>query len=219
MISVEQFTRQNSVWRQVAPTLDQFTRWANKNSKDVGRAIRRATGVRSDLVAEVAFGMQQHENLGDAVAFAQNRLKGLPRLTEISDSLSEAESLDARHLAENIRIYVDTYLGHSMEWSPKFSGCGRVLHAEGDLVAETTIIEIKSVERAFRGADFRQVLTYCAMAHSVGRQFSSMALLNPRLGTEFRSASEELALDIGAGSWVELMLDLIEAMSLEGVSR
>ena len=66
---------------------------------------------------------------------------------------------------------------------PHFAGCGLLESCQGDILAGSTLYEVKSGEASFRLADLRQVLSYCALNHA-GRFYSitSVGFINPRLG-------------------------------------
>ena len=73
---------------------------------------------------------------------------------------------------------------------PELPGCGVVDSAHADLAAQAKIGEVKSVSRPFRASDVKQLLTYCAMAHSVGNSYEEIALYNPRRGVRLSMSTE-----------------------------
>lgn len=99
-------------------------------------------------------------------------------------------------------------------YGPAFAGSGVVDDAVGDiyLPSNEELIEVKAVQRLFRGSDLRQVLTYASLTDA-RTPVTSVTLLNPRLGTFYSATCEDLAQDIGAGSWVELRMSLLDFMS------
>jgi len=214
MITAEQFARQNAVWHRATPTLEQYTRWANKNSKPVGsRVIRRASASRSALIAETSFVQLTYPDPQTAEELARKYVEKLPRSQNVSERLNSDEFIEVDGLRTNLELYLKHYVRGPVSRAPEFPGCGVVLRANGDVLAGSELIEVKSVERLFRGTDLRQALTYAALAYSVDRKIDRITLLNPRRGIFFTSTASDLALDIGAGSWVELMHDLVETMS------
>lgn len=214
MITAEQFARQNAVWRRATPTLEQFTRWANKNCHRVGSIVtRRAAASRSALIAETSFMRLTYLDAQTAEECARKNLEKLPRSEDFSERLTSDELIEVAGLRANLGLYLNHHVSGPVQPAPEFPGCGVVLKANGDVLAGSELIEVKTVLRLFRGTDLRQVLTYAALAYSIDRGIDRITLLNPRLGIFFTSTASDLALDIGAGSWVELMQDLVETMS------
>lgn len=225
LISAKAFAAQSAVWHRATPTLEQFTRWVNRGPAAFGSAYVSSASApeRRSLIAEVAFESAASGTsriTADVFGAARRRLERLPHHDQLPGNLTRQEREEAARIRRNIEAYLESYTkGAPPRFRPLFSGCGIVEEAEGDVVAGTQLIEIKAVTRGFRGTDFRQVLTYAALAHAKSTSFETVALVNPRARTYYRSSAEGLALDIGAGSWVELMQDLIASMSeLSGVS-
>jgi hypothetical protein len=156
-----------------------------------------ATSVSSDAAAEVA----------------RRRLKGLRGYEFLTADLTEYESNESDLLASHLEAYLDRFQGEKREFRPQFSGCGVVMAAEADIRVANELIEVKAVQRSFGVGDFRQALTYVALAYSEGDEVEQICLLNPRRGCYFGVSVESLALDTGAGSRVELLQDLVAEMS------
>jgi len=214
MITAEQFARQNAVWHRATPTLEQYTRWANKNCNIVGSTVpRRASSDRSALIAETSFMQLTYPDAQMAEELARKHLEKLPRSETVNERLTSDEFIEVAGLSANLGLYLNYYVSGPVQPAPEFPGCGVVLKASGDVLAGSELIEVKAVLRLFRGTDLRQALTYAALAYSVDKGIDRITLLNPRLGAFFTSTASDLALDIGAGSWVELMQDLVETMS------
>jgi hypothetical protein len=222
LISAKAFAAQTGAWRQLTPALDQFTRWVNENTARVGTRIPRlGPKERSAFIAEAAFGALASGTgpTTSVQAAAFDMLAPLPRGPGTPDLLSVEEEREVFGVMANTLEYVERFPGAVVTYRPKFPGCGTVRSAEGDVQIERELIEIKAVDRPFRGSDFRQVLTYAALAHASGTELEIVTLLNPRLATFFSSPVQTLALDLGAGSWFDLMHELIELMSQTGVSN
>ncbi len=216
MISAEQFARHNSVWHQATPTLEQYTRWVNRNHRAYERMLLWVGDPqRNSLIAETAFVAfaRDTDPAGEAEVEARRHIVSLPRGGAAADALNQREVLEATVLKRQLAKFVEVHTEPPLVVSPVFRGCGVVESARGDLLARDQLIEIKAVQRPFRGADFRQVLTYAALDYTRGSVIRRVTLVNPRFGTYFRSSVTDLALDIGAGSWVELMQDLVDAMT------
>ena len=218
MITAKEFATQSAVWHRATPTLEQFTRWVNKKVVSIGYPVGQTSAApRRSLIAESAFEATMRGTLPDAAAQEGARAQ----LRELPDAYERLPDLDRDEMVEavGIQAVLGRYLRwhavgqDSVEFRPSFEGCGVVQGAQGDIATETQLIEVKAVQRGIRGLDFRQVLTYAAMAHSKGQDFDAICILNPRQARYFRSSAEGLALDMGAGSWIELMQDLIAEMS------
>jgi hypothetical protein len=216
LISAKAFAAQSSAWRQVTPALEHFTRWVNENTERVGTRIQRlGPKERSALIAETAFGALASGTgpTTSVQAAAFDMLAPLQRAPGMPESLSAAEEREVFGVMANTLSYVERSPGRRVTYRPLFPGCGTVQTAEGDVLIDQELVEIKTVERPFRGSDFRQVLTYAALGHASGTEVEVVTLLNPRLATFFSSPVQPLALDLGSGSWFDLMHELIELMS------
>lgn len=216
MISAKTFAALSGAWRQVTPALEQFTRWVNENTERAGtRVTRLGSKDRSALIAETAFGALASGTgpTTSVQAAAFDMLAPLERAPGMPELLSAAEEREVFRIMANTLKYVERVPARRVTYRPVFPGCGTVQTAEGDVLIDQELVEIKAVERPFRGSDFRQVLTYAALGHASGSEFEAVTLLNPRLATYFSSPVQSLALDLGSTSWFDLMHELIELMS------
>jgi hypothetical protein len=218
VISAKAFAAQSTVWHRCSPALEQFTRWVNRNLHPCGiGVVRLADPKRAALIAEAASAAAAS---GQAPTSAlevalQRFLAQLPgAATAVSHPLSPQERHEVRGLHRNIARYLEVWAAEEEpKFAPLFPGCGAVDSANGDILVDGELIEVKAVERPFRGIDFRQAITYAALGYASDRFVERITLLNPRAATFYSASTQELALDIGAGSWVELMQDLVETMS------
>lgn len=139
-------------------------------------------------------------------------LQQLPRSGAVEDPPDEIEAQQVHRMADNLRASLETQTPEPL-FRPAFPGCGVVEPCVGDILLGDTLIEVKTVDRLFRGLDFRQAIVYAVLADFGTNTIENIQLLNPRLSLEYTTSCQELALDLGAGSWVELRLNLREAMS------
>lgn len=218
MITVATFTRQSSVWRQVAPTLEQFVRWANANLYSVGAAVNIfGPAERNPLIAEVGFRLAAAGFEPSPLppwqleAEARKMITQLPRGSAASESLHQFEWQQAASLSTAIRHFADTL--PPTRFLPGVPGCGVVEAAVADIIAESHLIEVKAVNRPFRGADIRQVLTYSAMYYASGVAIDEMTIFNPRLGCAFSMPLNSVAAGVSGHSQVELMQDIVHYMT------
>lgn len=218
LITAKDFAAQGTVWHRATPTLEQYTRWVNKNTLSIGYPVSQISSPnRRSLIAETAFEAVRRNAYPDAEvqSLARQQLRDLPDAAERSRDLDGEELVEAQNMQDLLGKYLRWHATNqgAIRFRPEFDGCGVVQRAQGDIATDRQLIEVKAVQRNVRSIDFRQALTYAAMAHSKGQTFDSICILNPRQGRYFRSSAEGLALDIGAGSWIELMQDLINQMS------
>lgn len=221
MISAEGFARQNGVWHRSTPTLENYMRWVNKNLYPIpggGPVASSSAPSRNSLISEAAY-LSVFRDAPAAIGEARSLVTRLPRGEEAFAVLVPSELSEVALIRDNLEAFIRVTKGHhEPEFQPYFEGCGVVEPAHGDILIGDELIEVKAVQRPFRSLDVRQLLTYAALAYAGDRAIRRLTLLNPRRSWRFSVVSDELALDIGAASWVELMKDLIDAMSGQEVS-
>jgi len=99
---------------------------------------------------------------------------------------------------------------------PALPGCGFLLACEGDVLVKNILVEVKTVERAFRIVDFRQVLTYLAL-NWASRSFSieQVALLNPRRGRLILQTVSDLCFELSGRSATDLFEEIMLYVSAD----
>lgn len=217
MITAKTFASLGSVWHVSVPSLEQFTRWVNSKPRTYARPVARTGDAkRSALIAETAFvqATARVGNRGDSESKARALLERLPGPPE-GGPLTSEERLEVRSLARNLRGFVPIDDDEEIQSiiNPAFPGCGFVAPAFGDILEGKHLTEVKTVERGFRGLDFRQALTYCALGYAAGLEIDRLTLVNPRRAVYFRTSTTSLARDLGAASWIDLMHNLVNAMT------
>lgn len=193
-------------------------RWANDNCKQYSVPVLLIDRPdRNSLIAEVAFRLAKSSFSPGAIppasveGGARELISRLPRGQSSLDRLEAAEWAAAVRLCRSIQLYVSPM--EQAQYSPKAPGCGAVGAAEADILRSDELIEVKAVYRPFRGSDFRQVLTYAAMMYTSGTTIEKVTLLNPRLGIFVAVSLDHVAAGSCGRSRVELMQDLIGAMT------
>lgn len=212
MITAEAFAGRSTMWHDITPSLDQYVRWLNQNTHRFGLGVRQSPETRPDVAAVLgAVWASSSELTQDELgARMSSRTSLRPRPSEL---------FEARLLAEEILKYPSIEDGVPLSWEHRLAGCGEVEACHVDLLIGTThIVEIKAVNRAFRGLDIRQLLTYAAISESLSRPIEHLGLLNPRLGTYMTWDVGQLALDLGSPSYMEMMAALQMQMSSSLVS-
>ena len=102
---------------------------------------------------------------------------------------------------------------------PRFPGCGWLSEAEGDVLASDVLVEIKAGDRLFRGADFRQLLAYCALNFAAKRfRINHVCLMNPRRGVYFLAPLEGICEQLAGATADEVLGDIVAYVS-EPVGR
>jgi hypothetical protein len=121
---------------------------------------------------------------------------------------------EAKEIATRLYDFVRRRIAQEIQVKPSFPGCGWIEDADGDLLVDSTLIEIKAGERQFRAIDIRQLLSYCALNNSA-RSFKidSVALLNPRFGTYFEEDIESLCQKIAGSSSASVLAAIVDYIS------
>ncbi len=123
----------------------------------------------------------------------------------IAEALILATALLSFFRSHSWRIFITT---------PFFPGCGWLDDAEGDVLANETLIEIKAGDRLFRGIDLRQILCYCALNFSAkSYEIEGICLLNPRSGTYFGDDLEHLCQQTAGTSATNVLGEIVNYVS------
>lgn len=93
---------------------------------------------------------------------------------------------------------------------PLFDGCGFLNSAQGDILANNKLIEIKSGQRTFSLVDFRQVIIYLTLNHYSRnpRVIEEIELFNPRMGISFSDNVENLCKNLSSLDYTELFSEV-----------
>jgi hypothetical protein len=238
MISERTFAdRYTSFWHQALPMGEEVVSAINKDLKQEfsPRRLSSDRDVRHDLISEISLrwfaarvvdgrlseGRPEASELerlaAEACAFV-GRLQGSP-VPELPPP-SPAEVLEAEALTEALVRFVHAYGGQDVIVPrPSFAGCGLVSACQGDLLIGQTLYEIKAVARGFHQPDVRQLVIYCVLNFAAPRyDIRRVGLINPRLGTFFRSDLEWLVQNLSGQESADLFYDVLDFLSTEGVS-
>jgi len=136
----------------------------------------------------------------------------------------EASELDQIGMSEAKKLAIRIERFFSQQWqcivpSPRFPGCGWLDEAEGDVLADGVLFEIKAGDRNVRSIDLRQVLVYCAL-NFVSKSYNilKICILNPRTGCYLHDDLESLCRGCGGASAADTLGEIAEYMS-EPLSR
>jgi hypothetical protein len=227
----------HALWKMYAPTCELFVRRLNMDGYerfDLPLVSSTASSRRA-LTAEYAFALfkysldwgtepslksKRHSMHEMAWGEATRRLGAFGgRGTEIEADLAGDELTEAVHLARRLWKYFDERKMKTV-LHPIFSGCGFISASEGDILSGTTIFEVKTVDRTFRGHDIRQLMTYAAL-NFASKQFSidRIGLFNPRRGVFCDLDLNETSLEISGRPASELLWLITSAVSSGDLSR
>lgn len=238
MISAEQFARHSaSYWDQALPMLEHLVRVTNlATDRYLPPLPSPADPDRRSVVAEVAFAMFRESVVGIDQRTADERFplsataiaSGIARVATLTGKgpsdlggLNDDEKGDAASLGERlITFFRERRMLRPLVVGPRFDGCGLIDESEGDVLAAQTLFEIKSVERAFRSSDYRQVIVYCVLNHAKrGETIDAVGLLNPRLGTYVVQSVEELSLAVSGLKAIDLFEEIVRHISAGEISK
>ena len=227
----------NAFWQSATPTCDLFIRRANLDGYERWDAPVDGPrkGARQPLSAEYAFSVFviAHEIRSGTIAKLSKKdiharawqetkdrlrpyaVQGLDLDTDFSDE----ERADSEDLTRRL---VTFFFGRDLTLTtrPRFPGCGYIDMSEGDVLCGSTLFEVKTVDRKFRGMDLRQLLTYAALNKSAKMvEISHIGLFNPRRGISVEFELEELCLGISGKTAEVLLSEIIETVSSGEMSR
>ena len=238
MIDARRFaTAYNSFWQYAAPTLDLFVRRANLDGYRRWDAPleKAAAGDRQALVAEFAFSeflvergiengiiadMPDHEKYARVWSEAKGALRPYAAQgLDVETELTEDERGYGRRLTQRLsRFFANR--PDILTMRPCFPGCGYIDMSVGDLMAGSTLFEVKSVDRMMRGIDLRQLLTYAALNSSAKKfDLAKIGIVNPRRGISAEFDLEEICLGISGKHADTLLTEIIETVSSGEMSR
>jgi hypothetical protein len=128
--------------------------------------------------------------------------------------ITEMGMRDAKVLASRLSSYFNSKPWQLLCTKPFFPGCGWVDDAEGDVLGDHTLFEIKAGERQFRGTDVRQLLCYCSLSVSAKvYDITTICLINPRSGTYFQDSLETLCQKTAGMSAADVLGEIVNYVS------
>lgn len=216
MMSTRSFSRNSSLWNDLTPTMEPVVRWLNTNGKRYANPVPAIGGEPSNnaLIAETGFRLAvigSDDKLSAALGQANRFLSHLEGYPEGGVELDGDEMEEATGLGKSIRSFI-AGLPDQPVFDPEVPGCGSVEGSHADILAGTTLIEVKSVTRPFRGQDIRQVLTYAALYYVSGLYIERIVFLNPRRGRVSEASIEFLCQGSSGQSRSVLMGEIVDTM-------
>jgi hypothetical protein len=217
MMSPEQFSRQASLWRNITPMIEHVTRMFNISALNFGRSVwSRSNPDRNAFIAETAFRVVANgvsgRSFDSSIAEAQARafILALPRGASASFPLQTHEWAEVDALVANLRLVIETR--PTAVFDHEVDGCGVVTHSRLDAIAQDELIEVKSVQRQFRGSDVRQALTYAALLRLQHMEVNTITLVNPRRGRIASMPMTAVSSSSAGTSPIELLEEIAQLM-------
>ncbi len=223
----------NAFWSETTPMLEHFIRRMNLEYLErITVPMEGAKTVRRAVVAEYSFSIFA-EKLADTensrsdseradIAWNETKHRLRPFLGQGVDLEKPLEANELAEVSEIVKRLLSFFRGgrHPLVVRPLFKGCGFIDASEGDVLTKSTLYEVKTVDRSFRGTDVRQLLTYAALnSSSREADIPCIGLINPRRGVAFEMSVDELCLDISGRPAEELFSLVIQAFSSGEISR
>lgn len=234
MISETRFANSHAgFWHALLPLSEAYLRARNQTLPMFARPLQSALDpMQRGVVNETAFqfyvaSVKQKCSLSDldsniALEAARRALDHVRRMRQYSRV--EASELDQIGMSEAKKLAMRIEGFFSQQWqcivpSPRFPGCGWLDEAEGDVLADGVLFEIKAGDRNVRSIDLRQVLVYCAL-NFVSKSYNilKICILNPRTGCYLQDDLESLCRGCGGASAADTLGEIAEYMS-EPLSR
>lgn len=235
MIDASSFANSyNAFWNECAPTCDRLIRRINLGgSNRFEPPLTKSHTVNPAIIAEYAFSLfvakMSFEEMSNNRSYSINIEDDAWTQTtrRLNPFVSQGLTLDRNFGEEALfEIYsissslIKFFKQKSLVLRPIFAGCGYIDRSEGDVIADDTLFEIKTVDRKFRSADIKQLLTYSAL-NLASNQFTvrNIGLYNPRAGLFYTSDLEEICQEISGKSAQALLTDIISTISSGDISR
>ncbi|ORF36569.1 hypothetical protein [Snodgrassella alvi] len=200
MITVTQLSRNyHSIWKKTFPFLNILVKKCNLQKETFGNGINSKSDPKHRaLINETGFYLYKRmidnqvnkvsdlsqKEISNACNSVFAYIKTLDFNPEKLVPLDKSEVVESCRIAENLHHYFFYYeKGNLIQTSPHFPGCGLVSDCFGDVLAGTTLYEVKSGDRDFKIADLKQLFIYLTLSYSLHQNYiSHIGLINPRLG-------------------------------------
>lgn len=200
MITVTQLSRNyHSIWKKTFPFLNILVKKCNLQKETFGNRINSKSDPKHRaLINETGFYLYKRmidnqvnkvsdlsqKEISNACNSVFAYIKTLDFNPEKLVPLDKSEVVESCRIAENLHHYFFYYeKGNLIQTSPHFPGCGLVSDCFGDVLAGTTLYEVKSGDRDFKIADLKQLFIYLTLSYSLHQNYiSHIGLINPRLG-------------------------------------
>lgn len=147
----------------------------------------------NDLVSEMAFSAFERWGDSSSVFHEHGHITeaDVERALDIM-SIIRGERLDQSLVTDGMRTDAECLSHRLIQFilsspkpvriHPRLRGVGKLASVHADVLAGSTLIEVKASNRVFRYADVKQVLIYAFLAIENDVEVSAVQLVNPRLG-------------------------------------
>ncbi|MHB1219763.1 MAG: hypothetical protein ACYC1L_16345 [Alphaproteobacteria bacterium] len=228
----------SSFWRLTAPTTDLFIRRLNRDlyDRDFPPMKKLTTPNRRAFVNEIAFelfslsvtnavssvaviSLDEVSPSVEKVRARAARRKGPRETYENPPDSFEMQDIVEQHRRMMLALAPSTHI-KSIVPQPYFPGCGIIDSCVGDVLASTTLYEIKAGDRAFKSIDVRQLLTYATLNQLSGQHnINRLALFNPRSGVRASFDVDEMCFEVSGKDSNTLFREIGAAISSGELSR
>ena len=218
----------SSFWRRALPLGEAYARYLNGSAQSFAVPLTTTLDrYRAAIVSELSLRIFEWL-LATHRVFGRVELSATEERTLLESTVTYLKRLDPRIGVEAL-VDEDTTLAMELTWrlqvflmekgvdasnivaKPRFPGCGRISSCEGDIRWDSTLCEIKNVERQFRLVDIKQLLVYLAL-NAAARQSAlhEVVLLNLRSGRFVASGVGDLCVGLGAVGMSELLAEIAD---------
>ena len=143
---------------------------------------------------------------------SKNFIQHFEETQDITYDVTSEELFLIKEIAKRIyrRYIVKIEKGERFSPEPFFQGCGIIDSANGDLIVDDLLIEIKAGKRNFSINDIKQILVYAAL-HSLDNTYAALThfeLYNPREGLTFSDSFMNLCNELACASPDEIYAEI-----------
>lgn len=193
MISEVTFSKSySSFWNEVTPWIIPYTKTINE--KYMASLMNPIEEIEDpayrSINSIIAFNIFRNKCQGEKItlgkSFEQTKeeIKKYPRNNLDKYILDKNNASIIKQISERLFMI---YSSNDILIDPFFPGCGILANCNGDIMADNSLIEIKTVERALQASDIKQLLVYCGLNEIAGKKYKleKIVYFNPRAGTSW----------------------------------
>lgn len=220
-------------WKALLPMEEQYTRALNFKARRFAPILPPVVPAdQRDVVNELGFLLfvsavelrkrPKHLRpsvIKERVAESFNYVARMAHHSPRRPTLGKSDVREGTALADRLFSYFSSITWDRLLSKPLFPGCGWLDDAEGDVLADATLYEVKAGERHFRSIDVRQTLAYCALNFSAKRyEIENICLLNPRSGVYFQDSIEGMCQKMAGSTAGDVLSEIVNYVT-EPISR
>lgn len=230
MITEKHFaSSQAAFWHELLPLSEVYIRDCNAQApRFSGELLSPLPASQRGLVNEVGFQIFACASASDCsakelssadvehcVAEAHRHVAGLRRFNRIPlREIAAAGTAEAMLIAERLSAFFGMAAAEKPVVLPAFPGCGLLDGCRGDVLAGTTLFEVKAGARSFRSIDIRQLLCYCALNFaSKVHDIADVCFVNPRSGRYFSESLDAMCRGLSGRPATSVLSDIVAYVS------